>query len=1009
MNTKVNKDVRIPLERGALLSVENGVQYRIQEEIGRGSSCIAYLATYCDHSGAVRRVRIKECYPLKLPVKRDENGCLSCRDQEAWEREKQKFLDSYRISHHFARERELTNSITGTMDLIRIHGTIYSISSYVEGEKLVFRRNRSLKSVLTIAHSIALVLQAMHEQGYLYLDLKPSNIFLYRETEELIQLFDFDSPVSMDTLRQAVLYTPGFAPLELVQGQFRRIGPWSDVFELGALVYYLLFGRVPSASDCDQDTCFDYRNSIFEPWEYRDSTELLLSSFFHRTLAGYYKDRFQHMEEAVAALEELLTVADPHGIFLHSTKLHAPSGVIGRERELQRISHWWQDQDSLCLYVTGLGGIGKSTLVRKWIALFRDQMDHLLLLDLEQASVRRRIASDESVSIHGISRQREETEREYCRRKMTALKALGEGCRNLLVLDNFSGEITGELQQLLQSGWKLILISRENRYREYFTHLELGELEAETEQRRLFESALNRQLSEEEMPYFRKIRTQVQGHTLILELLGKQIGSSHLTIREAEVLVRRKGFSAMSGQAVDHARDWHFQYADIREIIAGLFARNKLSSEKRLLLKELTLFYPTGMEFPQDGEKNASDVERCQDRERNTSDIKSLQIRENAAIQLEAEGWICRDSGLLKLHPLIHQVVDAWDWQEKECKMADGVMEQQIRTLEAERLRECSYSELIRKLNKAEEMLRTVWNSPALKLRKNCHLLTCMVLRRMPMDREAFILQYGTRLLQNPALYMKSFSAEQSLDICDRVAYQFLKREEHQTAEKVLGTAKKLAGRAPLEKARYYDLLAQHYDFLLHGEYDIAYGNPCLGKMLHAQEKSLYYIEKAEGKACGEKAFLKRAELVILLSRSVPEKKEEIRQMIRILKEKLRELQREQREGWQQYPEMLFSFYMALAWYYTYVSPDSGRIDACVAKAEPPARIVYNNDLDLIDYLYQPYANMKLECQGAENPQTELAGELLQRAIELCDSHGELVSYRRKKKELKQYLDMILS
>ena len=56
----------------------------------------------------------------------------------------------------------------------------------------------TLKECLTLVRSTAEVIRRIHDHGWLYLDIKPENIFVLEGTHEIVQLFDFDSLVPMD-------------------------------------------------------------------------------------------------------------------------------------------------------------------------------------------------------------------------------------------------------------------------------------------------------------------------------------------------------------------------------------------------------------------------------------------------------------------------------------------------------------------------------------------------------------------------------------------------------------------------------------------------------------------------------------------------------------------------------------------------------------------------------------------------------------------------------------------
>ncbi|HEX5220798.1 MAG TPA: serine/threonine-protein kinase, partial [Verrucomicrobiae bacterium] len=102
--------------------------------------------------------------------------------------------------------------------------------------------------------TIAEAVQYAHSRGVLHRDLKPSNILIDENDQPRITDFGLakrltDSQPSTNdaqlTQTGQMLGSPSFIPPEQAAGQKDAIGPASDVYSLGAILYHLLTGRPP--------------------------------------------------------------------------------------------------------------------------------------------------------------------------------------------------------------------------------------------------------------------------------------------------------------------------------------------------------------------------------------------------------------------------------------------------------------------------------------------------------------------------------------------------------------------------------------------------------------------------------------------------------------------------------------------------------------------------------------------------------------------------------------------
>ena len=244
------RDTRIALKKGASLRFYNHdnstVTYTIQDENGRGGSVIVYNASYEDNAGCRNLVRIRECYPFYGTLTRDETGALIAeeRDIPVFREYQKKMRQSYIVSKELFYTGGLTNFISNTLNLYEANNTLYTVSTYVGGKVLSPKAAGSVKDCISLVKAAACAIRKLHDKGYLYLDVKPDNIFVLEGITEVVQLFDFDTIVPLSEIKKGesvrkyrVAYSAGYAPMEQQKGWFSLLGKHTDVYGVGALLF----------------------------------------------------------------------------------------------------------------------------------------------------------------------------------------------------------------------------------------------------------------------------------------------------------------------------------------------------------------------------------------------------------------------------------------------------------------------------------------------------------------------------------------------------------------------------------------------------------------------------------------------------------------------------------------------------------------------------------------------------------------------------------------------------
>ena len=236
-----------------------GGKYRIERVLGQGGFGITYLAIQVT---ANRPVAIKELFiGGSGQAINDRRGnqvvVTNSANQQSFNQQKAKF-----------KKEALRLANLNHPNLVKVHeffeenGTAYYVMDYIEGESLRTKLNRegvlSESLVLKYLQQLLPALEVAHKQSIWHLDIKPENIMVDRYGH--VYLIDFGAskhvePNSTLTTSLAFAYTPGYCPPELLDlsnetpeyylQAIKDIGPWTDIYALGATIYNLLTDSIP--------------------------------------------------------------------------------------------------------------------------------------------------------------------------------------------------------------------------------------------------------------------------------------------------------------------------------------------------------------------------------------------------------------------------------------------------------------------------------------------------------------------------------------------------------------------------------------------------------------------------------------------------------------------------------------------------------------------------------------------------------------------------------------------
>lgn len=978
-------DMRTALDTGTVLEfsgIEGSLcRCTIERELARGAMSIVYDASYLNNAGVRKSVRLKECYPFRLRLTRAADGSLLAEQQEAaaFQECLARFRAAFDLGNELFGTSGLTNCTTNMLDIYACNETLYVLSAYQEGMTLDAFAPAALKECLMLVRSTAEVIRRIHERGWLYLDIKPENIFVLEGTREIVQLFDFDSLIPADiaerceTEEYRISHTRGFSAVEQQRGDIRHIGRHSDVYGIGALLFALVFGRTPSAMDSLPNAAYDFDASRFNSRSYPDRLFFLMSDFFHHTLADYPLDRYPDMRQASERLTEMIRLADSTAMFLHVPPLYAPPLLLGRADELKQMERWLDDEQSPCLIVSGMGGIGKSTLVRGFLC--RHSGDIVLWVQYHH-SLTRTICDDAQLKINVLRWDEQEKEKDYFIRKLDAIRSLIHGKRCILVIDDCAYEAAQGLSRLLAVGWRVILITRRNDMADAYAQLRVSAIQDHETLRELFAAYLRQKPQPQETCYVDQIIERCQGHTLALELTARQIVASHLSLAHTAALIAHHGLDALGKEQIRYAKDLDTVSERVETIITGLFDFAGLDEQDRLLMKMRALFDAEQMDI-----HDFAKLLRL-------SSFDSINV-------LQAQGWLSTDADALMIHPLVAQIVRKWPLTKAMRDAAISIMGTLNERLRAE-------VNAVRKegmpsgrgdsqaLKLGEAFLRSCSQTKTLWECDPCRRLRFACAAHIPRAKEEDILRYALPLIDDH----EGLTPEEMLRLCDMCAEIYEEQHDHERAAQVIHTFRQplLAQRDHHIHAQYCFIISGYYDDLLDGHYQPQddMERTCLKRMSEAIDLAIRHMRKARRK--DSKMLLceyLRARATLLI-RGEPERKLRIRKLLR----EMNAILKEAAEPWLQ-----CGCALTMAWYHTYVEEDFERTKIYLKKAWKAEQQMAPGDLDLIDDVLRPSANILLEWD-----EQQACVQLLLDGIQRCERHPGVLPYLRKKLELYGYL-----
>lgn len=282
------------LKPGVILKV----RYKIEEVIGAGGFGITYrawdplLQSY---------VAIKEYYPSGIATRSADSSkvCVPVgQEQREYHRGRIRFLKEAQDVARFQSEP----NIVSIYDYLEENDTAYMVMEYLHGctlKQYIREHGGRLDTdhILHICLSVLDALAVVHKAGMIHRDISPENIFICEDLT--VKLIDFGAAkqVYLDGEQtMSVVLKPGYAPPEQYAKKDKQ-GPWTDIYALGATLYFAATGEKPEESfgrvleDTIKPVC-----------EVNPEIPRAMSQVIMRAMSVKIEDRYQTVEAMREAL-----------------------------------------------------------------------------------------------------------------------------------------------------------------------------------------------------------------------------------------------------------------------------------------------------------------------------------------------------------------------------------------------------------------------------------------------------------------------------------------------------------------------------------------------------------------------------------------------------------------------------------------------------------------------------------------------------------------------------------
>lgn len=657
----------------------NGTEYKILDTKGRGASCVVYLAENCTNK---RIVLIKELYPINLGIFRDKENNLIVPNSfcEHFKFYKHKLCEAYKLQLEFHNSDKTGNYTSDAETMVEAYSTLYVIMNKVVGSSYDKVIPENITDVLEVCKSVATVIGFYHKKGYLHLDIKPDNIYVLKETNQIINLFDFDTVKLKSDLENGnyiastnKISAPEISKAEIDEftGKYlQEVDERADIYAIGHILFEKVMERNAKSSDIILGKKFNFgKTRLLE----NSSPQLCekIQEIFQHTVVRMKSERYSNTDELIKALDQALEIAteekDGYLIDNNITVTTSNSYYISRKDKLSEIRQHLENYHIAYLY--GIGGIGKSETAREYAEEYRGSYTTIQLSiysgDLKALIAGLKIAR--SKNSDDCNQTDNSFEKDINIRYGTRLAILSQTTMNnestLLIIDNYNVEPDSdeykrnvEVMKDLKRLHIHILFTTRTLPNDDKTKIDVEEFSKEELRHMFFAINPKDKDKEERIAQVDELIETAYRHTLTVDLVAHQTAKiedyGKKTLSDYIKVLKESGINSGINVVVYNNKDDNGKSDIIFEHIRALFNLTALTEKEKYIMVNACLLPLSGM--PVAEFESFIDLENYPNSESNDGWGEDSTIS-----NLIKGGWIKRINGevsKITLHPIVSEV-----------------------------------------------------------------------------------------------------------------------------------------------------------------------------------------------------------------------------------------------------------------------------------------------------------------------------------------------------------------